>query len=109
MTSFAEKRQELESKIRKLHESKTYAYHAYMSSGLTNLPKEKQDQFKCLLDELCLEVFDPQDVCLYLPHGSSDPKLHTGLKSEEVLLLDRMRVAEADFVVVTQTPKTGPG
>lgn len=86
----------------------TSKLRAYMSSSLTSFPslsegdaKKKRKKIMKLNDtikEMCKSIL----VDLYLPQESSNPASShdDGLTPDEVYLLDRWRVAEADFLIV---------
>ncbi len=101
--------QELIAVIRGLDPGK-YGYRAYMSSALSNLSKVETHRITGLLERLCLELFEPFGVFLYLPHVWSSPSHTAGMSAEDVYFLDRLRIAESDFVVVcADYPSFGVG
>ena len=88
----------------------SFQYRAYMSSGLTNVPDRDRDVLMSTLERLFLEVFMPLGVFLYLPHIWSDPGHNSQISPEDVYILDRLRIAESDFLVVcADYPSFGVG
>lgn len=100
-----------EDRIRALSiEKDRYSFRAYMSSALTNLSTEAQPLLKESLTDLYLEVFDPLKVFLYLPHLWSSPGHDSLIPAEDVHILDRLRIAESDFLVLcADYPSFGAG
>lgn len=100
-------RREIEQRIR----DRDYQWRAYMSSALTNPSDEDRNRLTDSLESLFLEVFDPLGVFLYLPHMWSSPADHnTAMSPEDVHILDRLRIAESDFLVVcADYPSFGVG
>ena len=101
---------ELEQKIYDQVEKRQYKYRAYASYALTALSPEEYERSRDLMERLYLDVFDEFDVFLYLPHLFSSPNAHKTMKAEDVNMLDRMRIAQSDFVVVcADRPSFGVG
>lgn len=87
-----------------------YEFRAYMSSGLTNVPEDKIGGLERLLEQLFIEVFYPLRIFLYLPHIWSNPLHSTDMSAEDVHILDRIRIAESDFLVLcADYPSFGAG
>jgi len=87
-----------------------YTWRAYMSSGLTNLKDDQAPLMKATLEKLYMEVFEPLNVFLYLPHLWSDPGHNHTMDAESVHALDRLRIAESDFLVLcADYPSFGAG
>jgi transcriptional regulator with XRE-family HTH domain len=102
--------QERKRQIRELAWTKKYRWQAYMSSALTDLSAEVREQLTGMFEELYLEVFDPLGIRLYLPHLWSDPGHDAAVPPEEVNIIDRLRIAESDFLVVcADYPSFGAG
>jgi len=96
--------------IKHRSEARTYAYRAYLSSGLTNLTDGERDTLMLRLDRLYAYVFDPLDVLLYLPHLWSNPGHSGAISAEDVHILDRLRIAQSDFLVFcADYPSFGAG
>jgi hypothetical protein len=100
---------ELQKKIYDLSK-RQYKYRAYASYALTALSAEESERSCDLMERLCIEVFEKFDVFLYLPHLFSSPNAHKTMVPEHVNMLDRIRIAQSDFVVLcADRPSFGVG
>lgn len=99
------------TKVRQLaKEPNYYTRRAYMSSGLTNVPTDHIDALESMLERLFIDVCYPQHVFLYLPHIWSNPMHSTEMSAEDVHVLDRLRIAESDFLILcADYPSFGAG
>lgn len=102
--------EEKRQRLYRLARETNYQFRAYMASALTNLEKEELSNLKNLLETIYEEIFHPKSVFLYLPHLWSEPGHDEGLTPEEVNHLDRLRLAESDFLVLCANhPSFGAG
>jgi hypothetical protein len=93
-----------------LYETRQYKRRAYMSYALTGLEPNTYKELTDLAEELCVEVFDKLGVLLYLPHLWSAPGHHKDMTPEDVHILDRLRISQADFMVLcANQPSFGVG
>jgi len=99
-------------------EVETVSLRAYMSSSLTSFPNLSEEDAKNKRDKLLKLNLKIKYMCksisvdLYLPQESSNPaSSHDDcLTPDEVYVLDRWRVAEADFLIVNiNEPSFGVG
>jgi hypothetical protein len=96
--------------IKRLAREHTYQFRAYLSSGLTNLNDTQRNILQNQLEELYIEVFHPMNIFLYLPHLWSDPGHNSQMTPADVHILDRLRIAESDFLVLcADYPSFGAG
>jgi DNA-binding Xre family transcriptional regulator len=97
-------------RIKRLAQEHTYQFRAYLSSGLTNLTDTQRNLLLNELEDLYIEVFHPMDIFLYLPHLWSDPGHNSQMTPAHVHILDRLRIAESDFLVLcADYPSFGAG
>lgn len=86
-------------------------FRAYYSAALTSLPDEEfeaRKEFWIRLAEFFAQP--PLYTELYLPGLYTSPKLAKRLEAEHVYLIDRLRVAESDYVVLDlAVPSFGVG
>ena len=94
--------------IKLFREQEINPLRGYMSSSLTSFPNLPEEESKTKragvlkLNEQLKSMCKNLQVDLYLPQESSNPASShdDGLTPDEVYLLDRWRVAEADFVIM---------
>jgi transcriptional regulator with XRE-family HTH domain len=87
-----------------------YPLRAYLSSALTNLGPETESVLAT--NKMIKNLLSEYHVALYLPQEYSNPNdPHSDdLSPEEVYILDRWRVAESDFLLVSADhPSFGVG
>ncbi|MBX3729851.1 MAG: hypothetical protein KF858_11750 [Candidatus Sumerlaeia bacterium] len=87
-------------------------WHGYMSSALTIENESARQRVITLNERIRDHVEADGDVRLYLPQENSMPTaVHgDGMSPEEIYILDRWRVAEADFILMNlDNPSFGVG
>jgi hypothetical protein len=90
--------------------ARSWRYRAYMSSALTALSPDERQALTTRLELICVDVCAPLSVYLYLPHLWSDPGHDANISPEEVNIIDRLRIAESDFLLLcADHPSFGVG
>lgn len=76
-------------------------YRAYLSEPITRCPVRERGRIQRLVELLrsALEL-PPYQTKLYIPSLVSDPTVRKSLRPEHVYLLDRIRIVEADYLLV---------
>jgi nucleoside 2-deoxyribosyltransferase len=87
-----------------------WEWQAYVSSALTLQDAQTGDRIKAV-NKLIKEWLENETgTFAYLPQEYSDPSRSDKMKPEEIYVLDRWRIAEADFVVMNMDqPAFGVG
>lgn len=81
--------------------SQKYRFLAYVSEPITRCPPREKGRIKNLVTKMTKDLADdPFFVQLYLPSQVTSPEVRMDMKPEHVYLLDRIRVVEADFMLV---------
>lgn len=76
-------------------------YGAYVSEPITKCPPREKGRIKNLVAKMTKELAgDPFYLKLYIPSQVTSPEVRTDMKPEHVYLLDRIRVVEADLMLV---------
>lgn len=88
----------------------SFSWQAYLSSALTLQDAQTRDRIKRLNSLIKEWLEEATDTFMYLPQEYSDPSRGDKMKPEEIYILDRWRIAESDFVVMSlDTPSFGVG
>lgn len=83
---------------------------AYLSSALTIADERKRLQIAALNADVKTWLEEPTDTFVYLPQDYSAPYCGVQMPPEEIYILDRWRIAEADFVLMNlDVPAFGVG
>jgi transcriptional regulator with XRE-family HTH domain len=79
----------------------TRQFKAYLSEPITRCPIRERGRIQRLVDQL-KDVLkkEPYSTQLYIPSLVSDPVVRKNLSPEHVYLLDRIRIVEADYLLV---------
>ena len=76
-------------------------YKAYLSEPITRCPVREKGRIKRLVGQLKAALTEaPFSTQLYIPSLVSDPLVRRHLTPEHVYLLDRIRIVEADYLLV---------
>lgn len=76
-------------------------YRAYLSEPITRCPKREKGRIRTLVQKItdALKV-TPYDTSVYVPSLVTSPEKRAHMTPEHVYLLDRLRIVEADYVLV---------
>ena len=81
--------------------SEPLRHKAYLSEPITRCPVRERGRIKRLVDQIKESIEEhPFLTKLYIPSLVSDPEVRKSLTPEHVYLLDRIRIVEADFLLV---------
>lgn len=73
---------------------------AYVSEPITRCPPRERSRIQNLIKQMQEDLGkDPFGITLYSPSLVSSPEVRGDMKPEDVYLLDRLKVAEADFLL----------
>lgn len=76
-------------------------FQAYVSEPITKCPPREKGRIKNLVAKITKELsVEPYYLKLYVPSQVTSPEVRNDMKPEHVYLLDRIRVVEADFMLV---------
>lgn len=79
----------------------TSRYRAYLSEPITRCPQREKSRIKTLVDKLAKALIQrPYETSLYVPSLFTSPEKRASMRPEHVYLLDRIRVVQADFLLV---------
>jgi hypothetical protein len=88
----------------------SFAWQAYLSSALTLQDAQARERVKGLNSLIKKWLEEDAQTFIYLPQEYSDPSRSDSMTPEEIYILDRWRVAESDFVIMSlDTPSFGVG
>jgi hypothetical protein len=88
----------------------SFGWQAYLSSALTLQDAQTRERVKGLNSLIKKWLEEDAQTFIYLPQEYSDPSRSDSMTPEEIYILDRWRVAESDFVVMSlDTPSFGVG
>ena len=88
----------------------SFEWHAYLSSALTIHDAQTRDRIKKLNSLIKKWLEESTNTFMYLPQEYSDPSRGDKMKPEEIYILDRWRIAESDYVIMSlDTPSFGVG
>ncbi|PIE90602.1 MAG: hypothetical protein CR997_05005 [Acidobacteria bacterium] len=78
-----------------------HTFRAYLSEPITRCPVREKGRIQRLVAQLQSALKEPPySTQLYIPSLISDPTVRTHLTPEHVYLLDRIRIVEADYLLV---------
>lgn len=76
-------------------------FQAYVSEPITKCPPREKGRIQNLVAKMAKDLCsDPFFMRLYVPSQVTSPEVRTDMKPEHVYLLDRIRVVEADLMLV---------
>lgn len=82
-------------------ENHALRFKAYVSEPITRCPPREKGRIRTLIGRLTRALVEPPYLTrLYVPSLVTSPDVREEMKPEHVYLLDRVRVAEADFMLV---------
>lgn len=76
-------------------------YKAYVSEPITRCPPREKGRIRTLITKMREALGQaPYNTALYIPSEVSSPEVRGHMSPEHVYLLDRVRVVEADYMIV---------
>ncbi len=83
------------------HPNQPLPFKAYVSEPITRCPPREKGRIQTLVRRLTRALAEPPYLTrLYVPSLVTSPEVRDEMKPEHVYLLDRVRVAEADYMLV---------
>jgi transcriptional regulator with XRE-family HTH domain len=80
---------------------KASRYRAYLSEPITRCPVREKGRIQTLVLRMAESLaLDPYHTSLYIPSLVTAPERRSDMSPEHVYLLDRIRIVQADFVLV---------